>query len=110
MSYDLDMKYILIQEQDVKELMNTSKNIESKIFEFSQFDDKWGYNKTLHFSYNAQHSLLTDDKQLINEYFNKMWTFHALAEVHEKIFIEDKKTAVNLLEQIQKNYKLNKQN
>ncbi len=110
MSYDLDMKYILIQEQDVKELMNASKNIESKIFDFSQLNDKWGYNKTLHFSYNVQHSLLTDDKQVINEYFNKLWAFHALAEVHENLFIEDKKTAVNLLEQIQENYKLKKQN
>jgi len=40
MSYDLDMKYILIQEQDVKDLMITSKNIEAKIFDFSQLDFK----------------------------------------------------------------------
>jgi hypothetical protein len=34
MSYDLDMKYILIQERDVKDLMMVSKQAEEKIADY----------------------------------------------------------------------------
>jgi hypothetical protein len=99
MAYDLDMKYILIQEQDVKDLMNASKNIESQVFDFSQLDDKWGYN-------NTTHRLITQDQQIIDQYFNKLWTFHALAAVHEKLFEEGKATASQLLKNIQHEYNI----
>jgi hypothetical protein len=107
MAYDLDMKYILIQEQDVKELMIASKNIESKIFDFSQLNDKWKYNEVLKFTQNnTTHRLITKDQQIIDEYFNKLWTFHALAAVHEKLFEEDKATASQLLKNIQREYNI----
>jgi hypothetical protein len=107
MAYDLDMKYILIQEQDVKDLMNASKNIESQVFDFSQLDDKWGYNEELKFTQNnTTHRLITQDQQIIDQYFNKLWTFHALAAVHEKLFEEGKATASQLLKNIQHEYNI----
>jgi len=106
-AYDLDMKYILIQEQDVKDLMTASKNIESRVFDFSQLEDKWKYNEELKFTQNnTTHSLITQDQQIIDEYFNKLWTFHALAAVHEKLFEEGKATASQLLKNIQYEYNI----
>jgi hypothetical protein len=107
MSNDLDMKYTLIQEQDVKDLMITSKNIESKIFDFSQLDDKWKYNEELKFVHNnTGETLITNDKQTIDEYFNKLWAFHALAVSHEKLFENEKASAIRLLKDIQHEYKI----
>jgi len=107
MSYDLDMKYTLLQEQDVKDLMITSKNIESQIFDFSQLDDKWKYNDELKFVHNnPAKTLITSDKQIIDEYFNKLWAFHALAVAHEKLFENEKASAVSLLKNIQHEYKI----
>jgi hypothetical protein len=104
MSYDLDMKYILIQEQDVKDLMIISKNIEAKVFDFSQMDFK--DNRKLDFIHeNMPRSLITNDKQIIDEYFNKLWIFHTLAEGHEKLFENEKAAAATLLKNIQQEYK-----
>ena len=107
MAYDLDMKYILLQEQDVKNLMIDSKTIESKIFDYSQLDDKWKYNEGLKFTQkNTTDSLITKNQEIFDEYFNKLWTFHALAAVHEKLFQEGKATASQLLKNIQLEYNL----
>ena len=107
MAYDLDMKYILLQEQDVKNLMIDSKPIESKIFDYSQLDDKWKYNEGLKFTQkNIAHTLITRDEQMFDEYFNKLWTFHALAAVHGKLFEEAKVAATTLLKNIQQEYQL----
>ena len=104
MSYDLDMKYILIQEQDVKDLMITSKNIESKVFDFSQLNFK--DNEEFRFIHeNKPLTLITHDQQIIDEYFNKLWAFHALAVVHEKLFEDEKASAITLLKNIQHEYK-----
>ena len=110
MAYDLDMKYILLQEQDVKNLMIDSKSIESKIFDYSQLNDKWKYNEALKFNVNiSNHFLLTNDKQAVNEYFNKLWTFHALAAVHETLFEKARVEASQLLNSIQREYNLTNQ-
>ena len=107
MTYDLDMKYILLQEQDVKNLMIDSKTIESKVFDYSQLNDKWKYNEALKFNTNiSDHRLLTNDKQTVDEYFNKLWAFHALAIVHEKLFEKGKAAATELLKNIQREYNL----
>jgi hypothetical protein len=104
MSYDLDMKYILIQEQDVKDLMTTSKNIESKVFDFSQLNFK--DNVDFRFIHeNKPLTLITHDQQIIDEYFNKLWMFHALAEIHERLFENEKAAAVTLLKNIEHEYK-----
>jgi hypothetical protein len=87
--------------------MTASKNIESRVFDFSQLDDKWKYNEELKFTQNnTTHSLITQDQQIIDEYFNKLWTFHALAAVHEKLFEEGKATASQLLKNIQYEYNI----
>ena len=51
-------------------------------------------------------TLLTTDKQTIAEYYNKLWTFHRISAYHTYLFTEDKKMATQLLEQIQKEYRL----
>jgi hypothetical protein len=107
MSYDLDMKYILIQEQDVKDLMITSKNIESKVFDFSQLNLKDNeVFKVIH--ENKPLTLITHDQQIIDEYFNKLWIFYDLAKVHEKLFENEKASAISLLKNIQHEYKFEK--
>ena len=104
MSYDLDMKYILIQEQDVKDLMISSKNIESKVFDFSLLNLKDNeVFKVIH--ENKPLTLITHDQQIIDEYFNKLWIFYALAKVHEKLFENEKASAISLLKNIQHEYK-----
>jgi hypothetical protein len=104
MSYDFDMKYILIQEQDVKDLMITSKNIESKVFDFSQLDFKG--NKAFRIIRgNKPLTLITNNQQIIDEYFNKLWVFYDLAKGHEKLFENEKTAAITLLKNIQQEYK-----
>src|SRR5215831_9998649 len=118
MAFDAEMKYILTTEQDVKNFMMDSKNIESKIFDFSLLNE----NKSDYSQLNGNTSLLllnesrtekinngtllTTDKQTIAEYYNKLWTFHLIARYHTFLFKEDKKKATLLLEQIQKQYHL----
>jgi len=104
MSYDLDMKYILIQEQDVKDLMITSKNIESKVFDYSQLNFK--DNVAFRFIHeNKPLTLITHDQQIIDEYFNKLWIFYDLAKGHERLFENEKASAISLLKNIQHEYK-----
>ena len=87
--------------------MIDSKSIESKIFDYSQLDDKWKYNEGLKFTQkNIAHTLNTRDEQMFDEYFNKLWTFHALAAVHGKLFEEAKVAATTLLKNIQQEYQL----
>jgi hypothetical protein len=100
MSYDLDIKYILIQEQDVKELMITSKDIESKIADYAQIN-------FLHFNKDSSYHLLNDNKQLIGEYYNKLLTFKKLANNHGYLFKQIKVKAQNLMHSIQSKYDLN---
>ena len=105
-SYDLKMKYILVQEQDVKELMVTAKNTDSKIFDFSQLaSHHYGPADTSFLKGNKKpYYLLSYDKQLIGEYFNKLLSFRLLAYRHEQLFEESKQEAIALLENIQKEY------
>src|SRR5215831_8611705 len=79
MSYDLDMKYILTQEQDVKDLLNVSKLAETKIADYSQINFK-------RFNNDSSYSLLNNDPQLIGEYYNKLIAFGGLASYHEYLF------------------------
>jgi hypothetical protein len=104
MSYDLDMKYILIQEQDVKDLMITSKNMETKVFDFSELNFKDNEKFRLMYK-NKPLTLITNDQQIIDEYFNKLWTFYVLAKGHEKLFETEKAAAIKLLKDIQHEYK-----
>jgi hypothetical protein len=109
MSYDLEMKYILIQEQDVKDYMNSSKNIESKIFDYSQLhlDPHHSLTDSSIFARrNETHHLLSNNKELIGEYFNKLLIFHVLANIHGSLFKEMKLKATDLLTEIQKEYDL----
>jgi hypothetical protein len=99
MSYDLDMRYILIQEQDVKELMNTSKLIETKIADYSQIHFR-------NFNNDSSYTLLNDDPLLIGEYRNKLIAFEKLAKYHGYLFTQIQVKAKNLLETIQKEYHL----
>jgi hypothetical protein len=98
MTFDVNMKYLLMQEQDIKDFMMNSKNMEAKVFDFSLLNG----NPSL--INNA--TLLTTDKQTIAEYYNKLWTFHRISAYHTYLFTEDKKMATQLLEQIQKEYRL----
>jgi hypothetical protein len=79
MSYDLDMKYLLIQEQDVKDVMNVSKLAETRMADYSQIH----FHK---FNNDSSYSLLNDDQQLIGEYYNKLIAFKKLAAFHEYLF------------------------
>jgi hypothetical protein len=73
-------------------------------------NDKWKYNEALKFNVKIyDHFLLTNDKQTINEYFNKLWTFHALAAVHETLFEKARVKASQLLKNIQREYNLTNQ-
>jgi hypothetical protein len=105
-SYDLDMKYILTQEQDVKDLMNAAKNIESKIFDFSQLASHHYTSMDTSFlkGNRKNYYLLSYDKQLIGEYFNKLLSFRFLAYTHARLFSENKQEAIALLKNIQKEY------
>ena len=106
-SYDLNMKYILTQEQDVKELMIAAKNMDSKIFDFSQLSSHHFVAADTSFLRGNQKNyyLLSYDKQLIGEYFNKLLSFRFLAYRHELLFEERKREASVLLENIQKEYR-----
>jgi hypothetical protein len=115
MAFDIDMKYILTQEADIKEFMMEAKKIESKIFDFSQFNGNqsdYGQlngNTSLLLLLNARKEiingvLLTTDKQTIDEYYNKLYTFQLISRYHTYLFKEDKKKATLLLQQIQKQY------
>jgi hypothetical protein len=97
MSYDLDMKYILTQEKDVKDLMNVSKQAEEKIADYTQI--QFG-----NFNNDSSHILLNDDPQLIGEYYNKLFAFNKLAVYHEYLFRQVQIKAKNLLAIIQKEY------
>jgi len=68
MSYDLDMKYILIQEKDVKDLMMVSKQAEEQIVDYTQI----GFRN---FNNDSSYSLLNNDPKLIGEYYNKLLAF-----------------------------------
>jgi hypothetical protein len=99
MSYDLDMKYILIQEQDVKELMNASKDVETKIADYSQINF---HNFKNYYSY----CFLIYYKRLIGEYYNKLSAFKRLATYHEYLFTQIKMKAETLIKSIQSQYNL----
>ena len=99
MSYDLDMKYILIQEQDVKELMNASKDVETKIADYSQINFH-------QFNNDSSYYFLNDDKRLIGEYYNKLSAFKRLATYHEYLFTQIKMKAETLIKSIQSQYNL----
>jgi hypothetical protein len=84
--------------------MITSKNIESKVFDFSQLN----FNDNVEFRFiheNKPLTLITHDQQIIDEYFNKLWIFYALAKRHEKLFENEKSAAITLLKNIQHEYK-----
>jgi hypothetical protein len=117
MAFDVDMKYILTQEGDIKEFMMEAKKMESKIFDFSLFNgnqsdyDKLNGNTSLLLLLNARKeignaTLLTTDKQTIDEYYNKLYTFQLISRYHTYLFKEGKKKATLLLQQIQKQYHL----
>jgi len=97
MSYDLDMKYILIQERDVKDLMMVSKQAEEKIADYTQI----GFRN---FNNDSSYSLLNDDPKLIGEYYNKLLAFNKLGVYHEYLFRQIQVKAKDLLETIQKEY------
>jgi hypothetical protein len=97
MSYDLDMKYILTQEKDVKDLMNVSKLAEEKIADYAQI--RFG-----NFNSDSSYSLLDDDPHLIGAYYNKLLAFNKLAVYHENLFRQIQVKAKNLLQTIQKEY------
>jgi hypothetical protein len=97
MSYDLDMKYILTQEKDVKDLMNVSKQAEEKIADYKQI--QFG-----NFNNDSSYSLLHDDPKLIGEYYNKILAFNRLAAYHEYLFRKIQVKAKKLLQTIQKEY------
>ncbi len=97
MSFDLDMKYLLTQEKDVKDLMNVSKQAEEKIADYTQI--RFG-----NFNNDSSYSLLNNDPKLIGEYYNKLLAFNKLAVYHEFLFRQIQVKAKNLLEIIQKEY------
>jgi len=68
MSYDLVMKYILIQEKDVKDLMMVSKQAEEQIVDYTQI----GFRN---FNNDSSYSLLNNDPKLIGDYYNKLLAF-----------------------------------
>jgi hypothetical protein len=54
---------------------------------------------------NKPLTLITHDQQIIDEYFNKLWMFHLLAERHERLFENEKAAAIILLKNIEHEYK-----
>jgi hypothetical protein len=97
MSFDLDMKYLITQEKDVKDLMNVSKQAEEKIADYSQI-------RFRSFNNDSTYSLLNNDPKLIGEYDNKLLAFNKLAVYHEYLFRQIQVKAKNLLQTIQKEY------
>ena len=97
MSFDLDMKYLMTQEKDVKDLMNVSKLAEEKIADYTQI--RFG-----NFNKDSSYSLLDNDPKFIGEYYNKLLAFNKLAIYHEYLFRQIQVKAKNLLETIQKEY------
>ncbi|HXS55572.1 MAG TPA: hypothetical protein VN726_05575 [Hanamia sp.] len=97
MSFDLDMKYLLTQEKDVKDLMNVSKLAEEKIADYTQI--QFG-----NFNNDSSYSLLNNDPKLIGEYYNKLLAFNKLSVYHEFLFRQVLVKAKNLLETIRKEY------
>jgi hypothetical protein len=97
MSFDLDMKYLMTQEKDVKDLMNVSKQAEEKIADYTQI--RFG-----NFNNDSSYSLLNDDPKLIGEYYNKLLAFNKLSAYHEFLFRQVLVKAKNLLETIRKEY------
>ncbi len=97
MLFDLDMKYLLTQEKDVKDLMNVSKQAEEKIADYTQI--RFGS-----FNNDSSYSLLNNDLKLIGEYYNKLLAFNKLALYHEFLFRQIQVKAKNLLQTIQKEY------
>ena len=97
MSFDLDMKYLLTQENDVKDLMNVSKQAEEKIADYTQI-------RFRNFNNDSSYSLLNNDPKLIGEYYNKLLAFNKLAVYHEFLFSQIQVEAINLLQTIQKEY------
>ena len=97
MSFDLDMRYLLTQETDVKDLMNVSKQAEEKIADYTQI--RFG-----NFNNDSTYSLLNNDPKLIGEYYNKLLAFNKLAAYHEYLFRQIQVKAKNLLQIIQKEY------
>ena len=90
MSFDLDMKYLLTQEKDVKDLMNVSKQAEEKIADYTQI--RFGS-----FNNDSSYSLLNNDPKLIGEYDNKLLAFNKLAVYHEFLFWQIQVKAKKLL-------------
>jgi hypothetical protein len=97
MSFDLDMKYLITQEKDVKDLMNVSKQAEEKIADYSQI-------RFRSFNNDSSYSLLNNDPKLIGEYYNKLVAFNKLGVYHEFLFRQIQVKAKNLLQTIQKEY------
>ncbi len=97
MSYDLDMKYILTQEKDVKDLMMVSKQAEEKIADYTQI----GFRN---FNNDSSYSLLNDDPKLIGEYYSEHLAFNKLGVRHEYLFRQLQVKAKDLLDTIQKEY------
>jgi hypothetical protein len=97
MSFDLDMKYLMTQEKDVKDLMNVSKQAEEKIADYTQI-------RFRSFNNDSSYSLLNNDPKLIGEYYNKLLAFNKLAVYHEFLFRQIQVKAKYLLETIQKEY------
>ncbi|HUZ59924.1 MAG TPA: hypothetical protein VMU83_14200 [Hanamia sp.] len=111
MAFDVDMKYILMHEQDIKDFMMASKDIESKIFDFSQLNgnntsdlSQLNGNTSLIIQIReANHTevhngtLLTTDKQTIAEYYNKLYTFHRISKYHTYLYTKDKKKATPVI-------------
>ncbi|MGN6602940.1 MAG: hypothetical protein ACTHK8_10850 [Ginsengibacter sp.] len=97
MSFDLDMRYLLTQETDVKDLMNVSKQAEEKIADYTQI--RFG-----NFNNDSTYSLLNNDPKLIGEYYNKLLAFNKLAVYHEYLFRQIQVKAKDLLQIIQKEY------
>ena len=98
MSYDLDMKYLLTQEQDVKDLMNVSKLAEEKIADYTQIT--FG-----NFNNDSSYTLLNNNPQLVGEYDNKLLAFNKLAVYHEYLFTQILSKAKSLLQTVQKEYR-----
>jgi len=97
MSFDLDMKYLMTQEKDVKDLMNVSKQAEEKIADYTQI----GFRN---FNNDSSYSLLNNDPKLIGEYYNKLLAFNKLGVYHEYLFRQIQVKAKNLLQTIQNEY------
>src|SRR5215831_1089026 len=103
------MRFILlIQYNDLKNTMYSSKDAEEKVIPYSELNIS-GQNKffdTAIFRNAAKHTLITQDKALITLYYNKLFIHKMLCYTFFRNLSKTQERGARLIKFIEKEYKL----